>query len=760
MAEENMQEEVVGEVEQPEEISLRDKTLPVDSIDKESLSQHVMGLVKKHEEDHHDYYTQREDWLACYRDLQFQRRQGPFENASDIHIPLSMIYGKATHARLWQIFGQQMNFFAVEALTESFLDREDTVRKFMNWTLTKWSNRGNGVKDVFDSWLDDIVVQGSGVVKLLWDKYNISYMDVVEEAEIVEETEFNPETFSSDIIEKVKFKEVEKERNETKQAPKIARVMIEDFFIPPGFENVNDAPWVAQRVFMTDEDMKIRAQNGKFDSEVVEEVIDQRTTRFNYTSTTRSDLKSVAADLEGVRTKSSAEDAVSFQNENHAVIEWYGKAYVTKKVDDEVINDIDELPKEIVMWVHEQTGKVLGWTYLHRISPSGRRPFYKADFIRSKYRSYGTGVAELLFSINNHIDAVHNLKLDNGILASTQFGFYRAGSTIKPDTIRIQPGELRPLEDVNDVKFVQFPYLGSFGQAEEGVLTSYAERMLAIGDIQLGQTQGVAGAVRNATGANLISRESQIQLNIHFDRLARVLNIMLRDLFIMCRERMPAALVYRVTGENGQPVFGKVNREDLKGDWDFDISVDLLAASESEKQQRATLLVQTLLNPALMQSGVVSQDNVYNIIRNLIKTQGIKRIDDFISKPQGYTGPKLTTNERIFRIVTGNINNPLIEKTVRLDEDHNAALEDLQRFMDSEMFGLLVEDEQKAAFRNLMSEHARMGAAQGGNTMPNRSGVQIPTQGLQPLEAMQAGEQMPDQGPLGEQGGMARGPVV
>lgn len=754
----------MAEIEMEDDVSLRDKTLSIAKIDEEFMSNHIRQLIDKHTTDHSEFHEQRVEWLSAYRDFQYQKHQGPFDNSSDFHSPLMMTYAKATHARLYQIFGQQMAFFAVEANNSSFLEKEDIVRRFMNWVLGKWINRGQGAKDIFDEWLLDVVVEGTGILKLSWDRYSHTYTDVVEEVDIEEQVQFNADTFTSDILKKVRFKEVNKEKTEEKQAPKLTKVNLEDFFMPIGFKSAQDAPWVANRVYMTDEDLKRRAMDEKFDPDKVEECIIHRTNRFQSTNASQNlnQAREVVSSLEGTQIYNSTVDEIVYNNENHSVIEWYGKAYVEKTIDQDVFDDTSKLPREVIIWLHEATGKVLGWTELHRVCASGRRPFYVSTFIPSISRAYGIGVCELLYPTNNYIDAVHNLKMDNGMLASLQFGFFRAGGTIKPDVMRINPGELRPLEDVNDVKFVNFPYLGNFGATEEANLKQEARELLAISEMQLGQAPAQVGALRNATGANLLSRESQIQLSIHFDRLARSLNALLRDLFILCREKMPDSLVFRVTGEDGRPIFGNVSREDLKGDFDFDISVDLLAASELEKQQRATLLWQTQNNPTLLQLGIVTPENLYAGMKNLLRVNGVKRVDEMITKPQGYQGPKLTPTERIMRIVTQNYNDPPIEQSIRMDEDHQEALRIYQNFKDSDMYGMFVNNDQIAAFEMLVKETEGMLMAQQGALVANRAGVQVSPDSLQgmPAQNMQPGAPM-DQGPMmSQQMGEARGPVV
>jgi len=278
---------------------------------------------------------------------------------------------------------------------------------------------------------------------------------------------------------------------------------------------------------------------------------------------------------------------------------------------------------------------------------------------------------------------------------------------------------------------------------------------LAISDIQLGQARGVSGALRNATGSTIISRESNIQLSIHFDRIARAINNLLRELFILSRERMSGQLFFRVTGENGEPIFGDVDREALKGDFDFDIASDLLTSSEQERQQRATLMLQTAMNPAFMQTGIVTPGNMYELMREYLKAHNIKRIDDYISRPPDAPEERVSPSERIFRIVVNMYDNPPIENTVRLDENHEKAIQMIEGFKQSDDFGLLTSNAQVAALERLKEAHMQMMQAQQ-SQMANAAGLQTSSQSLaQPTVGPQA-----EASPLAAPEGEARGPVA
>lgn len=746
-----------------EEENKRDETLSLDKIDTEYIQRLIRSEVQNFKVSHEDYFEQRRDWLLALRDLRYQYRKGYFDEASDLHVPYSLIMSKAMHARIFEIFSQD-NLFSVESNNQSFTEKEEDIKNFMNWVMQKWMNRGRGFSDVIDEWIQQVLEEGSGILKLWWDRWQDSYVDL--EYQMEEDIEPTP-FFTPEGVEigektktKTKFKNVEKTVKSA--SPSAGIVDGDDFFMPAGQLNVQQSPWVIHRLRMRDEDLKLRATQKKFDRDLVEDAIERRS---NYEDSevgfenTIDETKRDMRELEGVTSDGFS---TPYTQGFHTVYEWYGRAYVSKMVDDKTMDDIDELPQEIVAWYHVGTQKILGWTYLHRVSPSGRRPFYKADFMPSKERAYGIGVGELLWSLNNHIDAMHNIKLDNGILSSLQFGFYRAGSAFKPDTFRIRPGDMIPVEDTDDIKMQNIPYLGQFGENEELSLNGYGEKLLAINDINLGNLtgRGVAGALRNATGANFIDRQANIQLNPHLDRIARELTDFLSDLFILTRSRMKPELKYRVTGEDGKGIFGDVSRETLRGDFDFIIRTDIASTSEAEKQQRASLMLQTLLNPTFMQLGLIQPGNMYETLKEFLVRHNVRHPDKYITKPAGYTGPPMSIEQRIMKLLLGVFDDPAIETTVRPEEDHERALEKLEEFQESELFGVLNED-QLAAYQAILDTHTQFMQAVGGATgMPNTTGSQMPgTGGLQALGNEDIGLGGAEGGPLGSPEGEPNGPV-
>lgn len=739
--------------EQQTEVPKRDQTMPAASIDEEYIARLARETWEQSEKERDTYILRRELYEASWRQLDNPDFTGPWENAANFHVPVALTYGKAAHARLWQLFSNQNGFFNVEARQEIFRDKEVKIKQFMDWVWENWANSKIGCRREMDRWLWDIVLSGSGFLKCFWKKEVRRYVDVQTIIESYEELTFDPAELTgarTDYKTRAVQKNVEKE--EILETPQVRRILYEDITMPIGAADPQEAHHVVTRVYMTDDDLKHRVDQKVFFEEAVEESINARVNPL-LVGDQGNELKQQRVAIDGL----SVDGSQSQESDRHVILEYYGPAFVQPEVTDVYAEaaDLKKTKQEIVAWVHWQTRKVLGWTYLSRISPSGLRPIFKADFISFPDRTQGVGVAEVLYDIGRNIDAVYNLRVDNGTLASIPMFAYRASSSLKPALMRIRPGTGIPVDDVNDLRQFQFPFLTGFGYQEEGQLTGYAEKLLAVSELNLGRAPEKVGALRNATGSNLIASESGIQLEIHFDRIAHTLSRLLQCMFQLCRERMPEKLYFRVTGDTGKPIFGEVNRQDLYGEYDFRISVDILGQSQLEKQQQSVMMMQTLMNPMFTQTGTVTPTNIYNLGKNFLKAYRVGRVDDYLTPPPDYQGPAISPLERISRIVMGAIDG--IEGTVRLQDNHEEALKAYEDFQQSDMFGLLTQPAQIAAFQGLIQKTMQMMEAQlaGGN--PNLAGMQVPRGGFGAVNAQMGGggETLSPQ-----QMGVPNGPVV
>lgn len=732
----------------------RYQTLDLSKIDAEYYGSQIRKLWQDTASDRNYYLQKREEWTALWRSLDPQFREGPWENSANYHVPIVLTYGKAIHARMWQLFSDRYGFFAVSARREVFKNKEASVKDFMNWVWNHWANDQAGCKPTMIDFLWNLVFDGSGICKLIWTKDVNQFMDSVSVKETEDRLVFDRANLTGRIEQSVNFVDEDRAVTQLVEYPELVNIDIEDLILPPGQSDPQTSDWVMHRLEVDKDYLKKMVRAERFDRDVVEEIISITSSSLNLVDTDTV-IKSRRREMDGYNRMPGPEN-----DDKHIVLEYYGKAFVEPEFKESDEDDLEKFEQEVVMWVHERTSKVLGWTYLYRISPGGQRPIFKSDFLSFPDRSMGVGVPELLQDISVNIDALYNLRIDNGTISTLGWGVYRSSSGLKPDTLNISPGELYPVDDVNDIKMQQFPYLGNFGQNEEMNLKSYAEGLLSVNELNLGQIPRQVGALRNATGSNLLASESSIQLQIHFDRLANTMDKLLQSLFRLCRQRMPEEIFYRVTGELGEPLFGKVNKKDLAGEYDFNISVDVLGQSKVERQQSSVLKMQTLINPTFLQTGIVQPKNLYEMAKDFLKAHGVERVDLYVTPPPDYTGELISAGERFYRIYAGVLDG--IEDTVQLNEDHEKALKIYQAFKDNDSIYGQLGPEQVASLERVIAKHQQMLAVTNAPGMLNNvTGMQIPQGGMPAVQSQLGGGGETLQAQQTAQGmGTPNGPMV
>jgi hypothetical protein len=743
----------------PVDSTKRDQTLKATLVDEDALVKNAIDDWTNTVNAKNDFLERKIDWQDSWRDTAARpSKQGPFPGSANFKSRLPLSYGKAVHARLWQLFSNPSGFFAAKSRQEVNQDKEVKIEQFMNWVLDKYVNSRNGVRGDLDRWLWDVAFEGNGFLKCYWKKEEHEYRDIVQVVEESSEWVFDEINLTGQVQTRPVVRMEERVRKDVVETPQVRRLRPEDVLMPIGQSDPQESDWVAIKCPMTSDDIKDYANQKIFFKDAAEIALSYKESFPNVTDMV-GELKEDRLEIDGI------DDTGLYEKGRHVVIERYCKAFVeTSKGAEDPESDealsLSRTRREIVYWVHVESKTLLGWTYLHRISPGGIRPIFKADYVVFPDRTEGAGVPELIFDEVTHIEALRNLRFDNGILASTPFGFYRASSSgLKPAIHELRPGQFVPTDDPQDVRVVQFPYMSQFGVQEESILTQDIERKLTLSDLQLGITPQKVGALRNATGANYLAGESNIQLEIHFDRIARCMSRMLQFLFRLCRERMPAELYYRVENDIGTAIFGKVNREDLKGEFDFDIRLDILGQTQSERQQQSVLMMQTLMNPAFLQTGVVTPSNIYELAKNFLRAHKIYRVQSYLSEPPEYQGEIITPHERIYRIVVGRIDDPRIEDTVRLGEDHEKAIKTYEDFKKTDEYGLFTQPAQIAALEGLIEKHGQMLAAQQAQGMLNQTtGMQLPRDMGQSMVGNQIGGGGTPLQP--EVVGQANGPVV
>lgn len=567
--------------------------------------------------------TERAEWLERQREyiVQIDEFIDPIYTSSTdwgsvLHLPTILTVCKTFHARMVSALLSIDPPFTVRARQEAFVDSEMLVSDFIRYALKDWMNYNKGIDPVIDSWIWSWVTTGVGITKSRWDKKFTRFIDVQEIPVPIQRMVVDEEGHTQ-IVEDVEMQEEEVARTLTTfEGPCLDLVNVEDLLIIGGEGDPDKADSVIQEYALTASELLSLADQKIFNMEAVEEVIEKG--RSSKSEGVGDDLKAQRMDNSGLGYDQGEQEL-----DRYKILE----CYLQYDCDGSGINS------EIVVWINPDTRALLRATYLHRIMPCGYRPFVKIDFHRRAGSTYGAGLVELLYSLGKEIDAMHNMRVDVGILTSLPFGFYRPTSQTPEESLAFEPGTLIPLD--NPGQDVFFPNLGnrtSFGFQEEAALMNQVERLTSVSDLSLGII-GAQGATRTATGTRAILGEANANLDIFLRRLNVGWKQTLKYLWSNIQHKVKPGFVFRITGEDGRSVWHTATTEALKGQYDFELEGNSTNSNKQVRLEVANLLVQVTGNPMDIQLGLVSPRERYEAIRRLLMENGIKDVSKYVRKP-------------------------------------------------------------------------------------------------------------------------------
>lgn len=541
--------------------------------------------------------------------------------SSDLHLPVAFTVGKAYHARFLQALLSIDPPFNVKARQASQEERAPLIQDLMAYTLSAWYNRYQGIDPVVDKWLWDWIFRGSGILKAAWEREYTAFVDIVQEQVPVTIMKYDAESQQDYPVQSVSL--VDKEELVVRKVfdgPRARAIDLEDIVVIGGHGDPQVAEDVIECDYLTASELWSLADQGIFRPDAVKKAIASGESYISGKD---------GAYIKDQRSTNAGHGSIdkTYDTPRYQVFERYSKLDVTG----------NGIASDIIMWVHGGTGEILRATYLRRVMPTGLRPYNKIDFHRRYGQPYGVGLIELLYSITKEIDAMHNIKLDFGLISSIPFGFYRPTSSMKEERMPIEPGTLIPLDNPGrDVFFPNLNNKAAFPASEEAALMSVIERFTGMSDLSFGAMSGTQGAARTATGARALVNEANANIDVFLRRMNIGWKQFLIYTFHMLQQHVQPGFQFRLLGDDGNSYWKTIESpEELAGMYDFDIEANSSKSSPGLQQELAQQVYQLTSNPVDLQLGLVTPLERFEAIKNLLKHMGVKDFGRFVRKPTG-----------------------------------------------------------------------------------------------------------------------------
>lgn len=402
--------------------------------------------------------------------------------------------------------------------------------------------------------------------------------------------------------------------------------------------------------------------------------------------------------------------------------------------------------KDMIWWVIKEEKLLLRARELTQVFPSNppRRPFAEAQFLEVRGRRAGISLPEMMEGLHDLLKQIIDQTVDNGTITNVPFFFYRASGSMRPEVIRMWPGEGYPISDPkNDVMFPQLPQQGmNFGFNMIQVLGQMEEKLTTVGDLQLGRVpQGKASALRTVRGMQTIMQQGDARP----ERILRRFFMGLCEVYAQMHELNQSFLSknkqFRVAGmvrPNEDPYRQIDDLTMVQGRFQFDFIANAMNTSKEALQAALQELMAVYISPLALQLGVIQPDGAYQLMRDYGRAWG-QDPDRYLSPPTPEANlPKAAAEEVISIILNGSI--PEVQP-LESPEEHMAKLMD---FTGTKEFGVLDphQVDMLKAYLNLLRQRiiaaqkqAALIAAAGSGAAPQPGGVPGPAPGPQGAEA-------------------------
>ena len=360
--------------------------------------------------------------------------------------------------------------------------------------------------------------------------------------------------------------------------------------------------------------------------------------------------------------------------------------------------DGDGLEEDAIFWVERSTKKTLKAVFLTQMYPGLpiKRPLSSESFIPTPNHIYGTSLPESMEPIQDMMQMLLNQHFDWGTIVNTPFFFYRPSSGMKPEVMRMAPGDGYPLDDPpKDIHFPQFQQRGdAYTINTMTLLQQFAERLSMISDPQFGRVPTGKASVFRTVGATV---SLLAQGDVRSEQVLRRLFHGLGDIYQMMhrlnQRYLPESKEIRTIGisEQGQGPYKNIPRDGIKAQVVFEFKATMLNTNKQVLSQNLSELMAMAFSPLAVQAGIVTEDEIYTLFRKKAMALDVDP-DEIFPRPPSF-GPRILAEDALTAITDGE---PPVGRPLEPPEEH---LQKLVAFEQSPQFGLLTTPEQLAFYQ-------------------------------------------------------------
>lgn len=367
--------------------------------------------------------------------------------------------------------------------------------------------------------------------------------------------------------------------------------------------------------------------------------------------------------------------------------------------------DGDGIAEDVMWWVILETRQLVRARIMTEMYPSNppRRPLMRQEFMPD-----GIGLPELLEGLHVLTKQVIDQAVDAATITTIPFGFYRAAGGMRPEVIRMWPGEMYPLADPkNDVAFPTINNQASaFSLNFATLFGQWEERLAMQGELQFGRVpQGRSSALRTLGGMQSVMSQGEARPERILGRFFTGLAEIWAQIHELNQRYLPEKKVVRLLGmqRRGQEAYTAIaKREDIAGRFDFEFAANAFNTSRQALQQALGKLFAVLPTPLMLQLGIVKPDGIFRFAQDVVQAEGLDP-HRYLSPPDPSAWkPRVLAEDVLIAIMNGQTPYGAPAEAGGWQEH----LTKLAEFMQSDEFGHITDPQQVERLKGWIQEGA------------------------------------------------------
>jgi hypothetical protein len=660
-------------------------------------------------------------------------KDGPWENSSDIHIPLIMEKVEGGVPKVLSAMWRANPFVNVRrAGGSSFsLERVKNVENYLSWAF---HNDIPNFHKEFENFLRNMMIDGTSFGKVRWERkdrrvvesftldmyegegderVSRSPIDMLTEIfglgdvqqtlygqEQIDSSTFSVmfteggrkyegvvEFYESEFVDKIEarvFRSVIEH-----ESPTFEIVEIEDIVFPFRSKCLQSATWVAHKTWYSYKEIEdlVKSKNWHLTKKQLE--ILKNHARVAEEANEHEEMKD---DVIGEETSTSRQNP-SYGDKKinpNKIIVW--EVYTNDVVDG------DPEPIPVVHFVPEIVRTVASTEYMDELLPHGRRPFVYENYIRIPGRVFGMGMAEVLYGINLSLDHTINTINDSMTITTNPMFTYSpmAMAMTGGQGFKIEPGVGIPLADPNAINF---PNWGQ--QPLEGYHATFSQ-MRGIAD-SLTFSPSVMGntnyrnAPRTAAGTQMVMNAAEEQLSYIVERMqSGSWKELVEQVASLYGKYTTIDKWYTVTGETEAR---KVSPKELRQNFLFEFSGSLTSVNRDIQRSMVERLYSMLSqDPMYQQDPEAKRALMRTLAEKFIESTDVSTIIPAAPGTAGFPHPNWSQDQENRSMAQGE------HVAVLPNDDHMQHIKELEKFMQTDAF-LILPDMVKGLYYAHKKEH-------------------------------------------------------